>query len=295
MVLAVIAGVDGSPEGVAAAAWAGQEAVFRGLPLRLVHAWEPLAGSARSPFDPGTQLIWAENRLNTAREHVAGLHPDLDITADPEQAGAVALLLRAADQAELLVLGSRGLSGVAGFLLGSVGLAVVSRSPKPVVLVRAGTGDKAGNGSGGEGDGSGDVVLGLDPENSGDATIEFAFREAAVRNARLRIVHGWRPQLVYGYAAEPLGDELRAEIEEEEKRSLTEAVSAWRAKFPEVEADELLVSGSPAQVLVDASADASLLVVGRRQGRTVLGARLGHVTHAVLHHAACPVAVVPHD
>ncbi|MGW0821666.1 universal stress protein [Streptomyces sp. NPDC002845] len=52
--------------------------------------------------------------------------------------GVVAALLAAAEEAELLVLGSRGLSGVTGFVVGSVSQRVVARSPRPVVLVRAG-------------------------------------------------------------------------------------------------------------------------------------------------------------
>lgn len=290
MVRAVVAGVDGSPEGGAAADWAAREAVLRGLPLRLVHAWDVLPGDARVPLDYDTQLTWARNRLDEARERVAAQHPDLELEAEEITDGAVPVLLRAAEQADLLVLGSRRLSGLVGFLLGSVGLAVVSRSPKPVVLVRAedggGTTPDAGRGT---------VVLGLDLEHGGDAPIEFALRAAADRGATLRVVHAWSPQLVYGYAAEPLDDGLRAEMEAQRERSVTEAVRGWQSKFPEVEVDERLVAGSPAQALLDAGDGAGLLVVGRRQGRTVLGSRVGHVTHAVLHHAPCPVAVVPHD
>jgi len=48
-------------------------------------------------------------------------------------------------------------------------------------------------------------------------------------------------------------------------------------------------------ILLSVAARAQLMVVGRRARRTAVGARIGSVTHGVLHHAECPVAVVPHE
>lgn len=58
---------------------------------------------------------------------------------------------------------------------------------------------------------------------------------------------------------------------------------------------EQLVAGGPAHHLVEAASGAGLLVVGRRNRGSGIGTHLGSVAHAVMHHAAAPVAVVPHD
>lgn len=76
---------------------------------------------------------------------------------------------------------------------------------------------------------------------------------------------------------------------------MSEVLRPWRQKFPTVDVVEDSLSGKAANHLVDASAEASLVVVGRRIRRSPLGAHIGPVTHAVLHHATAPVAVVPHD
>ncbi|GGO87401.1 universal stress protein [Wenjunlia tyrosinilytica] len=287
MVRPVIAGVDGSPESLAAAEWAGREAARDGLPLRLLCAGEPPEAEAPSPRGAEARRRWAEDRLLAVREHLAEHHPGLETEVEQVRDLPAPALLNAARDARMVVLGSRGLSGFTGFLLGSVGLAVVAGSPAPVVLVRAGEDAHVVE--------RGIVVLGLDLRHDGGARIDFAFRAAAARGAVLRVVHGWNPRLAYGYAAEPLPRELEAELEAREVRSVAEAVRPGRAAFPDVPVVEQVAPDNPAQLLVAAAAAADLLVVGRREHRSALGPRMGHVTHAVLHHAACPVAVVPHD
>jgi nucleotide-binding universal stress UspA family protein len=68
----------------------------------------------------------------------------------------------------------------------------------------------------------------------------------------------------------------------------------WQVKFPDVDVTEVCRWGSPAHHLVDASREASLVVVGRRIRRSPVGTHIGPVTHAVLHHSAAPVAVIAH-
>lgn len=76
---------------------------------------------------------------------------------------------------------------------------------------------------------------------------------------------------------------------------MIEVLRPWREKFPGVDVNEQAVVGSAGSHLIDASRDAALVVVGRRNRRTPVGAHIGPVTQAVLHHATAPVAVVPHD
>ncbi|MFJ3670208.1 universal stress protein [Streptomyces sp. NPDC090106] len=296
----VTVGLDGSRESRTAAEWAAREARLLGLPLRLLHVWEPVpAPMAQAPLlGAGTQQHWTERIPREAADSVRLRHPGLDVTTEQVSGHPADVLADAAQDSELLVLGSRGLSGIAGFMVGSAGLAVVAHAERPVVLVRAG--EQASDEH--EKDPAGlpsaatpfrPVVLGLDVEDPDETLIGFAFDAAGRRRTSLRVVHGWNPPPYYAYGlAADL--ELRGEPVRRESVALTEVLAPWRKKFPDVEVTEESPYGSPGGHLVDASRDASLVVVGRRVRRGRWGARTGPVTHAVLHHAEAPVAVVPH-
>jgi nucleotide-binding universal stress UspA family protein len=148
-------------------------------------------------------------------------------------------------------------------------------------------------GGGGAGPGYRPVVLGLDTESPGDAALAFAFEEAARRGAALHVVQSWAlpPYTVHAVAASAdLYDLYTREMAE----LLTAALAPWREKYPQVEVAELSRTGGAVDHLLDAAAHASLLVVGRRIRRGPLGAHIGPVVHAVLHHATVPVVVVAH-
>ena len=293
MVRSVVAGLDGSPESRAAAEWAAGEAELRGLPLKIVHVWVPAPDPlAQAPFiGAETQQQWSERIPREAGEGLRRRHPGVDVTVEQVSGTPSDALVGAAKDAELLVLGSRGLSGVGGFLVGSVGLSVVARAELPVVLVRA---DEQAADEDGTNPGNRPVVLGLDAEGPADAVIEFAFAEAARRGTSLRVVYGWSlpPYYAYGFA---LDAGLHDELSQEETDSLTEALRPWRQKHPDTEVFLEPRVGSAADHLVDASREASLVVIGRRIRRGGPGAHIGPVAHGVLHHSTAPVAVVAHD
>ncbi|WP_329296794.1 universal stress protein [Streptomyces pseudovenezuelae] len=300
MVRAVVAGLDGSSESRAAVEWAAREAEMRGLPLKVVHVWEPVPEPmAQAPLlGAETQQHWSERIPREAVEGLRLRHPGIEITMQQSSGGAADTLVKAAEDAELLALGSRGFSGIGGFMVGSVGLAVVAHAERPVVLVRAG--EQAADEH--QTDPAGvpsaatpyrPVVLGLDPGGPDDSLIEFAFDAAARRSAVLRVVHGWNlpPYYTYGLSVDP---EYQDEIVRQQSAALSAALRPWRQKYPDIEVVEESRSGSGANHLVDASREASLVVVGRRIRRSPLGAHIGSVTHAVLHHATAPVVVVSH-
>ncbi|MYS19281.1 Nucleotide-binding universal stress protein, UspA family [Streptomyces sp. DvalAA-14] len=303
MIRTVVAGLDGSPESLAAADWAAREATSRGLPLRLVHAW------AWQPYnyDPSGSLAdadatehWAERIPREASATLRRRYPRLPITADQIGAPAVPALLSAAEDAELLVLGSRGLGTVAGFAIGSVALAVVAAATRPVVLLRAGelATDEWQPDEGSEGSrnsGYRDVVLGLDLERPSDAVTAFAFGTASRRTAALRVVHSWYPPAIYGYAPVAVPADLGVELAANVRDALTQTLLPWQEKFPDVEVTADVRMGGAAAVLIEAASDASLLVVGRRTRGSSIGSHIGSVTHAAMHHAKAPIAVVPHD
>ncbi|MFS4094424.1 universal stress protein [Streptomyces sp. AF1A] len=284
----ITAGVDGTEESLAALQWAGREAVRRGLPLRVVHAWR--YAESLAPADRDTQHEWVSGGVAEAVRGVSERHPELAVSVDVVEGGAVEALVRAAAEAEMLVLGSRGHGPVVGFLLGSVGQQVVMEARRPVVLVRAGAtpaAEAAGR----------DVVVGQHggPEDSA-AALRFAFEAAAARGAVVRAVRAWTLPPVFAYSPGSLKllDEAGG-LEPYERQALAEALRPWRERFPDVPVAEQVEMGSAGQVLLSMAGQAQLMVVGRRGYRTAVGARIGSVTHGVLHHADCPVAVVPHE
>jgi nucleotide-binding universal stress UspA family protein len=308
----VTVGLDGSSESRAAAEWAAREAKLRGLPLRLVNVWEPVPMAQAPLLGAETRQHWSERSEMGAppaegwgripREAADGLrlrHPGVEVVVEQLTGRPSELLSDAAKESELLVLGSRGLSGVGGFLVGSVGQAVVARTERPVVLVRAGeaaadehTRDPAGIPS--VATPYRPVVLGLDTASPDEAVIEFAIEAALRRATSLKVVHGFSlpPYFAYGLPDDP---ELNAKVAAEWTSALTEVLRPWRQKFSYLDVVEHSRAGKAADQLVAASRDASLVVVGRRIRCSPLGAHIGPVTHAVLHHAIAPVAVVPHD
>ncbi|AQT75528.1 universal stress protein [Streptomyces sp. fd1-xmd] len=289
MTRAITVGVDGSQESLAAADWAAREAGIRKATLRIVHAWlwHPL--DVPLVQDEEAQAKSADALLRQAETYVTGRYPDLTVTAEVVHDTAVAALLREAERSDVLVLGSRGHGALLGFLLGSYGQQVIASATRPVVSVRLrdeGTLPAEG----------GEVVVGQQgtPEDCA-AVLGFAFEAAAARGAAVRAVRAWSLPPVYSYGAGSMRliDEAGG-LEPFEKKALAQALAPWRARYPDVPVVEHVEIGSGGQVLLSAASHAQLLVVGRRARHTPVGTRIGSVAHAALHHARCPVAVVPH-
>lgn len=295
----VIAGVDGSAESLAAAEWAAREAVRRESPLRLVHAWNWHPRQDTEPAGAAARHL-ARRVLRQAEERIDRLCPGLVVRDEQVEGPATAALLQASQGADLLVLGSRGLSGFTGFLVGSVALGVVARAEVPVVLVRAGeeAADEhlpADDGTPSTRTGYRDVVLGVDLTRPCDEVIEFAFEAARVRRARLKVVHAWQPPAPFSLGPGDIGLVEGPRRGEEWEGFLTAVLQPWRGKYPEVEAVTAMTEGSAQSALIRAATGASLAVVGRRSTVRPAGPRTGPVAHSVIHHAGCPVAVVSHE
>ncbi|KPI28784.1 UspA domain-containing protein [Actinobacteria bacterium OV320] len=290
MTVPITAGVDGTDESLAALAWAAREAVRRDLELRVVHAWRFQPNAAADVADRDAQERWVRDSVREAVATVAERHPALSVTTEVQEGSPVETLVAAAADAELLVLGSRGHGPVVGFLLGSVGQQVIAEAARPVVLVRAG--DKPSSEVAGH-----EIVVGQhgEPEDSAPA-LRFAFETAAARGAGIRAVRAWTlpPVFAYSPGSLKLADDAGG-LEPYERKALAAALEPWRERFPDVPVVEHVEMGSAGQVLLSVSGRAQLMVVGRRAHRTAVGARIGSVAHGVLHHADCPVAVVPHD
>lgn len=287
--LPVVVGVDGSDQSLPALDWAADAAARHGVPLRIVHAslWgeyegtESSAGTTRfaEPVPAGRILALAERRVRARR-------PDLAISTETVAEDPAIALTREGRNASAVVTGSRGRGVLSGLLLGSVSLAVAARADCPVIVVRGAEHRREGTG--------GRVVLGAGDETDGTAAAWFAFREAEARGAELLAVRAWRAP---AHAPRPhplLAGEPALAHEESASFTLEELLREPQDLHPGVTVTRRTAEGPARKVLLDASRSADLTVVGarRREGHH-LGLQLGLVSHAVLHHAECPVAVVP--
>ncbi|MFH8475951.1 universal stress protein [Streptomyces sp. NPDC018000] len=286
----VTVGLDGSPESLAAAYWAADEAERRKLTLRLLHAWPLLV-----PETPGVpvemdQNYWAKRIVHNARAELQARHPGLPVVGNLVADDAQHALLRAASESEMTVLGSRGLVPVESYFLGDISLPVVARAERPVVLVRA---EASGEEPQPTPAAAGGVVVALKLHGSGDDLLEFAFGTAAARGLPLRAVHG-RSLPLEAYVPWGVDHEVTEGITQDAQKLLSQTLRPWRDKFPQVEVTESIALESPAKAVVRAAKGAGLLVVGRRKHRPALASHLGSVAQAAIHHARCPVAVVPH-
>ncbi|MDJ0383543.1 universal stress protein [Streptomyces sp. G-G2] len=284
----VTVGVDGSPEGRSAARWAAREAVLRNVPLRLIHVEDWPISPPPPRLHADSAKHWAEEVLADTAKDVRRRHPQLDITTRCLSGRPSTALAAEAVSADLLVLGSRGLGSVVGFLIGSVSLTTLSATETPVVLVRET--DEAEDGSPTR---YGEIVVGVDIHQACDKVLAFAFEEASRRDCTLRAVHGWKLPPVFGHA-QLLDPATEREADRGIAEMLDDMLLPWRNKFPEVRLEEKTYVGSAGRELVQATAGADLVVVGRRIRHSALGAHLGPVAHAVLHHTAAPVAILAH-
>ncbi|MCX2180107.1 universal stress protein [Streptomyces sp. SKN60] len=284
MTRSIVVGLDGTEQAKAAAEWAAEEALLRGTGVHLVYAREPVPESVLSFMPRGSDETWAEEMLSRTAARLRERRPGLSVTTRMLPAGPVPGLVAAAEESELLVLGSRALGSVAGYLLGSVGLTVAGAVERPVVLVRAGSGAS---------DPRRPVVVGTDVRQPVDAVLGFAFEEAARHDSQIHVVYAEQLPLFAGLGPAMVPD-IRLALAPEIERSLEELLEPWRAKYPDVEAVDRVVVGSAGLKLVEAAGDAALVVVGRRTRHSALGAPIGSVAHAALHHSPVPVAVVAH-
>lgn len=291
MELPLVVGADGSESSLQAVDWAVDEAARHGLSLRLLHAslWERYEGS-RSAFstERPSEEVMAEHIAASCAERVERRNPEVKVSTEVLPDEAAHALVQASQEAFAVVVGCRGRGEIAGMLLGSVGLAVAARAVSPVVVVRGPERNRDGR--------LGTVVVGVGDSAENEAAVGFAFREAQARGCALHAVRAWR-RPAHEHRDSPLVvDDAGAVHEERAAIALTDALREAEREHPRVQVHRRTVQGPAHEVLLGAAADADLLVVGapRRTGHH-LCLQLGRVAHTVLHHADCPVAVVPHS
>ncbi|MEV4077557.1 universal stress protein [Nonomuraea fuscirosea] len=176
----IVVGVDGSVPAAAAVEWAAADAERRGLDLRLVHVCEQWPHSEGAEYCAGT--------LEAAADRARGLAGGVKVTTDLRAGNVIDELIGASATADSLVLGSRGLGGFTGMVLGSVSAAVAGHAAGAVVVVRAPQAEH------------GRVVVGYDGSGHARAAMEYAIEQARCRRAELHVVTAWQPPALSPYA-----------------------------------------------------------------------------------------------
>jgi nucleotide-binding universal stress UspA family protein len=279
----IVVGVDGSTESDAALRWAAHEAQRHGARLTVLHAHDPIQHAFDTPleevYERGLVRI-AKVIVDSAVAEVRSLEPAVRVHGETSSGAAAAALIRASGAGARVVVGSRGRGGFTGLLLGSVSQHVATHAAGPVVVVRAEPGRP-----------DGPVVVGVDESDASGHVLDVAFEEAALRDARIVVLHAYLPDV------RTWGLDLPPEVEDEgvrrtlEADRLSEIVRPWRRAFPTVDVEVTAAEGQAAARLVAASAPAQLIVVGSRGRGGFTGLLLGSVGLQLLHHSACPVLI----
>ena len=276
----VVVGYNGKRHGREALAWAAREATRRNAALLVVFA----ANYPGMTLDPGPGLLHPEpGALEAAAEVTArgvaeamAAHPGLRVAGATEVTSPAKTLTEAAADAGLLVIGTRGHGKVLGALLGSVAFEVAARASCPVVVVKHADDRPVGS--------TRRVVVGTDGSPEAARAVSFAADHAAAASATLQIVTCTGEPAVAGLSE----DRLRITAHQ----IADAAREVLRQTHPRLAVTTHVQGGPAERTLVDASADADLVVVGTRGRGAFRGMLLGSVSHAVIHGAHCPVAVI---
>ncbi|ABP54047.1 universal stress protein [Salinispora tropica] len=280
----ILVGYDGSQDAVRAQEWAMDEAARSGRSVHLAYVfeWLTMAGWTGPGGGPS---IWPDETARRQAEELVrqaaadATSPELTVTGELYEGPPALVLQERSARASLLVLGTRGLGGFAGLLVGSTAGSVAAHAHCPVVVVR-GDADRRGR--------AGHVTTGVDGSEESLLALGFAVEQAAARKVPLHVLRVWRPP---PGQRPPSAPDARA-ASQADRAELEESLSPWRRAFPDVPITVEVAEGNPAELLVTASRHAQLVVVGSRGRGGLAGMLLGSVSQQLLHHAHSPVAVV---
>ena len=277
----VVVAVDGSEASKNAVLWAANTATKRGIPLRI-------ASSYTMP-----QFLYAEGMVppkelyeDLQNETAARIEEARVIAHTIAEGSPIDMLLELSHDVTMIVMGSRGMGGLSGMVMGSVSANVVSHAHCPVVVVRENNAVTADNKYG-------PVVVGVDgSEVSGKATA-YAFREAQARGAELVAIHTWMDmQAQTSLAGLAAAQAEWGEIEKEQGELLSERLEPFENEYPDVKVTRIIARDRPVRALADAAQGAQLVVVGSHGRGGFRGMLLGSTSRALLQSSPCPVMVV---
>ena len=284
----IVVGIDGSAPSQAALGWAAEQAGLEGRALTLVHAVTSAGLSYVDSYaldeEAALAAMSAAGRalLDQAVAVVEHQHPNVEVTTELAMADAREALLTHAEQAALVVMGTRGRGPVARLVLGSVSAAVTSHATCPVVVIRA---HAARAGSGG-------ILVGVDGHGTSSAAVELAYTQASTRRLPLTVMYCVPDPSSLSHA--PSVKPYDSPGLERERLVLDKSVDGLGERFPDVTVTLVVGRGAADECLMSLAPSMDMVVVGTHHRRSLLGRLLNpDVERSVLLHASCIVAVVP--
>ncbi|HZK31653.1 MAG TPA: universal stress protein [Corynebacterium sp.] len=269
----VVVAVDGSPAAENAVRWAANTANKRGIPLQLATSYTMPQFLYAEGMVPPQELfddLQAEalNKVDDARRLAHEVAPEIKIGHTIVEGSPIDMLLEISKTATMIVMGSRGLGGLSGMVMGSVSAAVVSHAECP-------------------------VVVGVDGSDVSQQATEVAFAEAEARGAELVAVHTWMDmQMQSSLAGVTAAQADWAEIEKQQITLLEERIQPLVEKYPGVQVKKIITRDRPVRALSEQSDNAQLLVVGSHGRGGFKGMLIGSTSRALLQSAPCPLMVV---
>lgn len=289
----IVVGVDGSPSAMNAAVWAAREAARRGDGVRLLYVYtvptglDPVFAESGPKVREGVQQQ-AQTALDATRTQVEQEVPGVEVEAQSLEGQAAHVLANESRGARIVVVGSRGLGGFTGMLVGSVAVSLSAHAHCPVVVVRGPRHDDPPPTDG-------PVVVGVDASEQTATALAYACDAAEQREVPLVAVHTWNDVIsAEGPYAYPFPTDL-TELEKAGRTLLEDTLAPWRDRYPELEVREVLEPGRPVRTLLAQAEDAQLVVVGTRGHGGFTGMLLGSTSQALVIHAPCPVVVTRGD
>lgn len=281
----IVVGTDGSRRAKMALDTAAAEAQRRRMPIKLIYGYAPLYGIVGlDPTPPQDVLDVCNAVLDKAEKRMRTIYPDARIEKEVKVCEPALALVEESDNAEMIVVGARGLGAVRRLLLGSVSTKVATYAHCPVMVVRGPAGNEEGP-----------VVVGIAPEDGSPNALRFAFEEASIRGVPVVVIQSHQHAAVNAEHIEDFNRRhaVQAHMAEAENRCRI-AFEAMKAKFPAVEAEFKVLPGHAIDALVDASENACLVVVGSHGKSEMRSALLGSVSMGVLHGAPMVAVVREH-
>ena len=288
----VVVGLDLSHTSDLALEWAATEAARRGRRLVVLHAYSvPTYPAVRAGVPGGTVVTDLDDSVresvvqatSQAVARIRASHPGVDVSQEIGAGSPAEAIVRASEDAELVVVGARGLGALRGLLLGSVSTHVCAHAHCPVVVVHEAPSSTIEGAR---------VVVGVDGTETSTEALAFAFEQAASRGVGLTVVHTWQLDAVDGTAASLTWSVDWRQVGEQERSVVAEAVAGFAEQYPTVDVRRHVAQAHPVEELGRQSQNACLLVVGTRGRGVVSGWVQGSVSQAVVRAAHCPVAVV---
>lgn len=288
--IGIVVGVDGSPSSDIATRWAAREATARNLTLLLASAYVvPQFLYAEGMIPSRTIFAELEEQTQQSIDQAAAIatdvNPDLEILQEIREGSPINMLLNLSKEADMVVVGSRGLGGIAGALLGSVSASVIGHAESPVVVLREDDMYTEAQ--------DGPVVVGVDGSHVSDMALREAFKAADAYGADIIAVNAWLDRAVQStLAGVNLSNGEWERAQEEQEKMLEESLAPVKQDYPDVKVTLIVRREAPEISLAEEACKARLLVVGSHGRGGFTGMLLGSTSRALLRLAPCPLMVV---